>query len=284
MHHIFPKAWAARNDVPAGLADSIVNKTTLDARTNRRIGGAAPSSYLPRIEARDRITTDDLDEILRSHDVDPLALRADDFPAFFTARFERLLKQIEDATGKPVNRAADGSDNPFQEQDVAEEIRRTVEAGESSVVEFKSTGRKNLRTGEKDPAIEYAVLKSIAGFMNASGGTLLVGVDDDGRAVGIEQDYPFQGNKRDTDGWGLWLTDLLAASLGGAAATDVTLTFAEVDGVTVARIVAGPAARPVFVIPKKGEPKQTFLVRMNASTRELAGQAMYDYQRKRWPG
>lgn len=285
VHHIFPKAWAAKNDVRAALVDSIVNKTTIDARTNRRIGGAAPSAYLARIESKDAIASEELDSILRSHDIDPLALRADDFPAFFTARFERLIKKVEDATGKAVNRLADGSDNPYAPDgsDVVAEIRRVIAAGESRVVEFKSTGRKNLRTGEKDSAMEFAVLKSVAGFMNADGGTLLVGVADDGAVVGIEQDYPFQGKKRDTDGWDLWLTDFLSQAMGRAAATDVTVGFAEIDGGVVARIVVGPASRPVFVVPAKGDRNQTFLVRMNSSTRELARQEMYDYQRKRWP-
>ena len=56
--------------------------------------------------------------------------------------------------------------------------------GESRVVKFKSTGRKNLRTGDKDAAMELAVLKSLAGFMNTDGGTLLVGVADDGSPPG----------------------------------------------------------------------------------------------------
>ena len=162
VHHIFPKRWAAANDIPEGVANSIVNKTTIDSRTNRRIGGAAPSRYLTRIESNEQIDSEDLDAILRSHDIDPIALSRDDFEAFFTARFERLLRQIEDATGKPVNRSADGSDNPYAkiEKDakrVTESVLRVIAGGESKVVEFKSTGWKNLATGEKDPAIEWSV-------------------------------------------------------------------------------------------------------------------------------
>lgn len=287
VHHIFPKRWAAENDIPAWIMNSIVNKTTIDARTNRRIGGNAPSRYLDRIETNEQIAADDLDAILRSHDIDPLALRRDDFAAFFTARFERLLKQIEEATGKPVNRAADGSDNPYAEVErstanVVEGIRRVIDAGESKTVEFKSTGRKNLRTGEKDTAMEWSVLKSVAGFMNNHGGTLLVGVADDDAIVGIEEDYPFLGSKRNTDGWELWLTDLLTRGLGKPAATNVTLTYGALDGRTVARIDVGPAARPVFATAK-GEKADAFLVRINSSTQELKGPEAHDYQRKRWP-
>ena len=124
VHHIFPKSWCERNGIPRGHADCIVNRTTIGARTNRRIGGRAPSSYLPRLENLEGIAADELDAILRSHDIDPMPLRADDFPAFFTARFERLLKQIEDATGKTVNRLADGSDNPYAADEAAGRHRR----------------------------------------------------------------------------------------------------------------------------------------------------------------
>ncbi|MBA2322670.1 MAG: DUF262 domain-containing protein [Pseudonocardiales bacterium] len=285
IHHIFPKAWAAQNGIPESDANSVVNKT-IAARTNGRIGGAAPSKYLAKIETGDGIKSDDLDAILRSHDIDPLALRSDDFPAFFTARFERLIKQIEDATGKPVNRSADGSDNPYGQraaEDVTEQIRRLIKGGESKVVEFKSTARKNLHTGDKDPAIEVSTLKSVAGFMNGHGGTLLIGVADNGEIVGIEQDFKFQGGKQNVDGWDLWFTDLLATAISKTAATDVTLTFAELGGSTVARVEVGPAVQPVFVTPPKGERKPVFYARINSSTRDLGGPDLLEYQRKRWP-
>jgi cytochrome c551/c552 len=288
VHHIFPRVWAAKNGVPDGHANSIVNKTTIDAKTNRRIGGAAPSKYLERIETGAKMESDDLDAILRSHDIDPQALRVDDFAAFFTARFERLIKQIEDATGKPVNRSVDGSDNPYAAAEnaqgfLAESVRRVIAAGESKVVEFKSTGRKNLATGVKDVAMEDAVLKTVAGFMNTSGGTLLVGVADDGTMIGIEEDFAVQG-KKNLDGWELWLTDLLHQSLGKAAAADVNVDYVAIGDRTVARIVVGPAAQPVFAKLKGKDAKQErFLVRINNATHELIGQQAYSYQSKRWP-
>ena len=195
------------------------------------------------------------------------------------------MRQIEEATGKPVNRSADGSGSPFADLEfdqaaISERIADIIAVGESKVAEFKSTGRKNLRTGEKDPAIEWSVVKSIAGFMNAHGGTLLVGVTDDGTVVGIEEDYPFLG-KKDADSWELWLTDLLCRSLGKTAAADVLATLGHLDGRTVARIDVGPASRPVFAT--NGKDKPVFLVRINNSTRELAGQEAHDYQRTRWP-
>jgi hypothetical protein len=287
IHHIFPKKWCEENSIPMGIADSVVNKTAIDARTNKQIGYAAPSDYLAKVESTAKITSDDLDVILRSHDIDAVALRQNDFAQFFNRRFERLLKQIEEAMGKPVNRAADQAESPFR--DPAREVelalagvRALIDGAESKVVEFKSSGRKNLHTGDRDAAMEWAVVKTIAGFMNATGGTLLVGVDDAGNVVGLQQDYPFL-KKPDRDGWELWLTDVVSTSLGKLAASELSVVIVDVDGGDVARIDVGPAPQPVFATTLKGEKSEKFLARINNSTQELAGQEALAYQKKRWP-
>jgi hypothetical protein len=287
IHHIFPQAWCEANDVAVGFANSVVNKTAIDAHTNRRIGGNSPKKYLATIEAQEKIAPAELDAILRSHDIDPLALRQDDFAAFFNQRFERLLKQIEAATGKIVNRGADGTGSPFV--DPAREVELTREAiaaliagGEGKVVEFKATGRKNLHTGDKDPKVEWSVIKTLAGFMNAHGGTLLVGVTDDGDVSGLAPDFPFV-KKQDCDGWELWLTDAVASALGKGAAAELDVKIAALEGHYVARIDVGPSASPVFGVPPNGQGKPAFLVRINNTTHELVGQEAHEYQKKRWP-
>lgn len=287
VHHIFPQRWCAENGIEEGYANSVVNKTAIDAHTNRRIGGNAPSKYLASIENQDRTDPDTLDAILRSHDIDPVALRQDDFASFFNLRFERLLKQVESAMGKPVNRSQEEGESPFVDPDheaeqTSDGVTALIAAGESKVVEFKSTARKNLHTGDKDPKIEWATLKTLAGFMNAHGGTLLIGVADDGGIVGIEEDFAFLKD-RDRDHWEQWLASAVATSMGKPAAAEVDVRFAAVDGGTVARIDVGPAAGPVFATPPGGDGKPLYMVRLNNTTQELAGQDALDHQKKRWP-
>jgi len=50
IHHIFPKAWCEAQKLPEGVCDSVVNKTPLSYRTNRIIGGVAPSKYLDKLQ------------------------------------------------------------------------------------------------------------------------------------------------------------------------------------------------------------------------------------------
>ncbi|MGB2800666.1 MAG: DUF262 domain-containing protein [Dehalococcoidia bacterium] len=104
IHHIFPKDWSAKSGIDDRRCNSIVNKTPLSARTNRLIGGKAPSEYLTRIEKSAGIKEDRMNQILNSHIIKPDLVRSDDFDAFFESRREALVERIEGAMGKPVNR------------------------------------------------------------------------------------------------------------------------------------------------------------------------------------
>lgn len=104
IHHIFPKDWCKRQGIKPPVYDSIINKTPLSFRTNRMIGGVAPSEYINKLEKGDKrspsIERNKLDEYIRTHLIDPSLLRRDSFKAFMEDRQKRLLKLIEQATGK----------------------------------------------------------------------------------------------------------------------------------------------------------------------------------------
>ena len=103
IHHIFPVFWCANRaqpPVPPRLYNSIINKTPIDARTNRRIGGNAPSVYLPRLESD--ITHETLREVLRMHWLNPDLLASDHFADCFIERVEAMLKLVGNAMGKPI--------------------------------------------------------------------------------------------------------------------------------------------------------------------------------------
>lgn len=104
IHHIFPQDWCKGQGIKPAVFDSIINKTPLSFRTNRIIGGVAPSEYLARLEKGDKenppIERQRLDGYLRSHLIDPELVRKDDFEGFMDDRQKRLLGLIEQATGK----------------------------------------------------------------------------------------------------------------------------------------------------------------------------------------
>ena len=100
IHHIFPRAWCQANGIASDDYNSIINKTAISARTNRMIGGRAPSEYLQRIQEREGIDHSKMDERLAAHLICADALRTDDFWGFYETRKKALLDTIKKALGK----------------------------------------------------------------------------------------------------------------------------------------------------------------------------------------
>ncbi|CEO88540.1 DUF262 domain-containing protein [Syntrophaceticus schinkii] len=99
IHHIFPQAYCRKNNIPRDLYNSIINKTPLSSKTNRSIGGNAPSVYLNYLKEEQNIHTETLDEILGTHLIDVDAMRNNNFDVFFEKRKEALYRKILKAMG-----------------------------------------------------------------------------------------------------------------------------------------------------------------------------------------
>ena len=101
IHHIFPRRWCERDanpKVPERLFNSIINKSPIDAKTNKIIGGNAPSRYLPRL----RQSNNDLNKVLETHWLNPGLLETDNFAECFVQRGEAMLDLIGKAMGKQI--------------------------------------------------------------------------------------------------------------------------------------------------------------------------------------
>ena len=109
IHHIYPQKWCGEHGIEPARCDSIINKTPLTARTNRSIGGIAPSAYLDRIVSRG-FPREDLDGYIRSHLIDPVLLSSDDFDQYYYARRSALLDAIRVVMGKQI--ASDNIEEP----------------------------------------------------------------------------------------------------------------------------------------------------------------------------
>ena len=282
VHHIFPVAWCKKKRIPASVYNSIVNKTPLSAATNRFIGGDPPSKYLKRIEKKFGLSSEALDVILRTHLIEPDHIRNDDFEEFFNTRIEALSDIVSKAMGKPVvkeqgaNEVERDVDEPEEDDEDAEAIDLIdmIRGGESDVVEFKSTLRTNLHTNKPDKKMENAVLKTLAGFLNTNGGTLVIGVTDDGKPVGIEaDDFP------NPDRMSLHLTNIVNAQLGPNAMTLIHASFDDFEDCRV--LVVNCERSPTEVYVKNGNVQQ-FYVRTGPAIAELAGSDMVEYINQRF--
>ncbi|MFI6584818.1 DUF262 domain-containing protein [Embleya sp. NPDC050493] len=121
IHHIFPKMWCEKAQHSPSIYNSIVNKTPLAARTNRIIGGAAPSIYLGRLEKSAETSPESLGQRIRSHLAEPDLLATDDFEAFFAARKVALLTNISDAMGKMILMDEPAGDEPWVNLDASDD-------------------------------------------------------------------------------------------------------------------------------------------------------------------
>jgi len=111
IHHIFPSSWCKNRDIDRSKFDSILNKTPISYKANRKIGGDAPSRYVARIQREEQValSDDEMDELLSSHALSADLLRQDEFDQFLDDRRQRLSKLIETAMGKPVSEISEAA-------------------------------------------------------------------------------------------------------------------------------------------------------------------------------
>lgn len=98
-HHIFPAAYLNDKGIPSRQRDCVLNRTLIDATTNRIIGKRAPSDYLNEMRNTPHFP---FKTIMESHglSVDPnSALLQDDFESFLVDRERYIWYKIQIATG-----------------------------------------------------------------------------------------------------------------------------------------------------------------------------------------
>jgi hypothetical protein len=131
IHHVFPEAWCKAQGISEKLYDCVLNKTPLSYRTNRIIGGVAPSKYLQKLEVGKKsvqggqveppIDAEELNKYLISHCISPEHLRSDDFSAFLMSRRKSLLELISNATGHSVSEELEAKDDG---EELSDELER----------------------------------------------------------------------------------------------------------------------------------------------------------------
>lgn len=145
-------------------------------------------------------------------------------------------------------------------------IERLLAGEETDLVEFKTSARWDTdgQVTRKAPAV---ITRTIAGFANAAGGTLLIGVDDRGRAVGLDEDYASFTHAADGDRWQLWLTDIIIGHLGQNAMRRIKLRIHRIGGHEVCRIDVPAFSTPAWSTAGRRDP--VLYERLANSTRSV---------------
>jgi Putative DNA-binding domain len=148
----------------------------------------------------------------------------------------------------------------------AEEV---IAAGESETVEFKSTLRWNINAQRNDKEIEHSALKTVAAFLNSDGGTLLIGVDDQGNALGLELDQ-FPNDDRMMQ----HMTNIIKERMGAQHMRFLRLSVELVNGKKVFRIDCQRGVVPAYL---KYNNAEVFYIRTGPATADLPVSTLHDY-------
>ncbi len=150
-----------------------------------------------------------------------------------------------------------------------------IQQGESSELEFKSTFQWDLKQKQQNKNLRDMVIKTVAAYLNSDGGTLLIGVDDNGDILGIEKDLRFvRGNSLDQ--FELLLTRVLTDKIGTEFSPFIRVSFEQIAGKTICVVEVKSSPKPCYVDGQK------FYIRTGNATRELPMAKAMEYIRLHW--
>ena len=271
-HHLFPRAYLKRQGVGATRdTDQTANFALLEWPDNARIGDTGPDEYAPAYFAR--VSAEERARMMRWHAL-PQGWEHMAYAEFLAARrllMARLVRDGFEAIGR-----ADPAPAPVDAAGPKVATADLIAAGENGRVEFKATARWSLKDGRVHEGVEHAIAKTLAGFLNAAGGTLLIGVADNGEVTGLDHDYATL-KRKDRDGFESWLSDLIERRMGRLTLGCVQVEFDEIGGRDLARVEVARAPGIVFLNPTSGPPVDDVFVRFGNSTRKLTPAEVLQY-------
>ena len=267
-HHIFPKTVLKS----VGITD----QTRINAVANRAILGQKPSLAHRRSSPADYLRAIDESQpgALQAQSVpmDSELWAPEQFLDFLAARRRLLAKAMNEFIESWIPEVEPGAMDEHG-------VRHLIADGENKRVEFKSSLRWDMDEGKVNKVLEDVVVKTIAGFLNTEGGTLLIGVDNTGGAIGLAGDYgTLNGQSRDA--FELHLQQIVARDLGEAlSASYLTVNFHKIDGEDICQITVDPSDQPVYV---ENSNQALFYVRNGNLTRALPVDETVQYVQHRW--
>jgi hypothetical protein len=202
--------------------------------------------------------------------------RIENYPAFLAARRKMLATEL--------NAFLSGI-TPSTQPTAPASIDDLIADGESDGLEFKSSLLWDYRQECPNRKLQDVILKSVAAFANARGGTLLIGVSDEGGPLGLERDYAAL-NIPDRDKFELHLRNLFSKAFGVAFMTaKIRVSFPVVCGTEICAIDVSAAPKPIVLklAERDGQALEKFYVRSGNSSREMPMSEMHAYVSDRFP-
>jgi len=268
-HHIFPQGVLYKNGFDRDdythrqLVNEIANRAFLTAESNVSLSDRLPEEYLPLVEKQ-------YPGALASQFVpmDPGLWKVERYRDFLAARRASIARKLNEFMTSLISKPEETRHRPIAE---------LIKLGEGYTLEFKSTLQWDVVQRRQNTHLRKNVLKTVAAFMNSEGGTLVVGVEDDGTVLGIEQDLKL--TKQSLDAFENLLLSSLGESLGAGLAPLFRVRFEGVNGKQVCVVDVERSPEPVFA---DEEGKKTFYVRLGNTTRNLDPEETHRYIEMNW--
>lgn len=235
-HHIFPKDRMKKkgyNDrEKMKLVNEIANRAFLTERANKQILAQKSSIYLKKVLEK---YPKSLDQQLVS--TKEVLWDEDNFMDFLKDRRARIAKGI----------------NHFMESLIKKDIPDVkigdlIKSEESFNLELKSSFAFDVKEDKENKELRNSVLKEIIAFMNSGGGTLIIGVNDEHKVIGLEKDYELthKGNK---DGFIQEFTQFVESGIGGFNNFKrcVEIEFHKIDGKDILEVRVDKSTNPIFL-------------------------------------
>jgi hypothetical protein len=268
-HHIFPQAALYRdlydsdNHLHRKIVNEIANRAFLTADTNLSISDRLPEEYLPEVE--DRFPGALVKQFVP---MNPELWKLENYPHFLAARRELIACKINEFLAALITEPEIVHERP---------IRELVALNESATLEFKSTLQWDVVQEKVNKHLRHSVLKTIAAFLNSAGGTLVIGVEDDGHVYGLDKDLSTTGNS--VDEFEQLLTSLISDRIGAQHSHFMAIRHEPIDGKTVCVVDVDRSFEPAYL---KGRRGAEFHVRVGNTTRLLDAEETVDYVQMNW--
>ncbi|GAB6069904.1 DUF262 domain-containing protein [Thiomicrorhabdus hydrogeniphila] len=274
--HIFPSAilkihgYGRDNRLKYALAQELTNRAFLTQLANRRKSATPAVDYLKEIKEKS-----------------PGALEKQCIPTdeslWEIENYEQFLATRRNLLATNLNKYLSDLANITEEQYGSATLEEMISDGESEELEFKSSLRWDYKEGCINKVLEAVIVKTVSAFANSEGGTLLIGVDDDGNALGLENDYA--SLKADKDKFELHLRNLLNENIGVSfIASAVKIQFPLVNNIEICQVDIAMSKTPIVlnVKDKNGMKHEKIYVRSGNSSLELTMSEFNHYRKGRF--
>jgi len=268
-HHIFPtsqlyiKGYDPDNLMHRSTVNEIANHAFLTAATNIELQNRLPEDYFPEVEEK-------YPGALAKQFIpmDPLLWKLEKFEEFLAARRELIALKLNEYLTSLISIPEVVHERPISE---------LIKLGESATLEFKSTLEWDVIQSKKNPALRKQVMKTIAAFLNSAGGTVVIGVEDNGYIYGLANDLALSNNS--TDRFVNLISNLITEDIGAEFASFIKIRFEVLDKQKVCVVDVYKAPQPAYL---KGEHGSEFYIRLGPTSRMLDTEEAINYINMNW--